>query len=762
MSNAHRGTPKNIVLLSDGTGNSSAKLMKTNVWRMYEAIDLTKGDQVACYDNGVGTSSFKPFAVLGGGLGWGLKRNVRHLYTYACSHYVDASDVREADRLFGFGFSRGAFTMRVLMGLIESQGLITGVKGQELDRLAKWAYREYRRKFNATRGLVTPLRKLRDVVLRTWERLRGLPPYSQATRVTPPVAFLGIWDTVDAYGLPMDEMTRGWDQWVWPLSMCERRRPKNVEKICHAVALDDERHTFHPVLIDESTPDLVNTSQTDPVDHTDQEKVTQVWFAGMHSNVGGGYPDDSLAHVSLLWMAEEAAKQKLRLHQHMIDLWIARADPNGPASDSRRGLGAYYRYNPRSIKKLTNDRFADVTIKRPKIHESVFQRIVGGRDDYAPIVLPEQYDIVTSGGALATTNAYEHPTQSNARCAMQERVWNDVWIRRGLYFSTVGLTAVLLLAPSFLETLDLPDPASGTLKAAIHLVGDFLPGTLQPITGFWEGHPVIFAVLVSTIAILFHLSTMKQRAIANGMRTIWDGILRHGHRDVPPVPEPSDTIYRFRSNARYRNTVEYVSQHVFPFVFGVAALGIVVLNVAGVANRAAFTAYSLAGKTCVPLSKESGTDSTKWADIKVPGEAVCHPANVWLERGHTYEVSIALSPDWDDKGHRGGLTGIPSSESPAYVAFLPFRRVLRESWFVPIARIGSRSPEYHSLTTEKTSITPRRDGHLYIFVNDAVGLVPWYDYFYKNNHGTATISVKEVSAPSPEIGGAEPVRIAER
>ena len=60
--------PRNIVLLSDGTGNSSAKLMKTNVWRMYEALDLSSGDQVAMYDNGVGTSSFKPFAVLGGAL----------------------------------------------------------------------------------------------------------------------------------------------------------------------------------------------------------------------------------------------------------------------------------------------------------------------------------------------------------------------------------------------------------------------------------------------------------------------------------------------------------------------------------------------------------------------------------------------------------------------------------------------------------------------------------------------------------------------
>src|SRR5688500_17317949 len=61
--------------------------MKTNVWRMYEAVQLTGGDQVALYDNGVGTSSFRPFAVLGGALGWGLKRNVRHLYTFACSNY---------------------------------------------------------------------------------------------------------------------------------------------------------------------------------------------------------------------------------------------------------------------------------------------------------------------------------------------------------------------------------------------------------------------------------------------------------------------------------------------------------------------------------------------------------------------------------------------------------------------------------------------------------------------------------------------------
>ena len=244
MPDTHSPAAKSIVLLSDGTGNSAAKLMKTNVWRMYEALDLTRPDQVALYNNGVGTSSFKPLAVLGGAIGFGLKRNVLDLYMFACRNYVAASAGRESDRIYAFGFSRGAFTIRVLAGLMADQGLVTGVRGRELERRARWAYRSYRRTFNTTGGLVTPLRRLRDLLIGTWERLRGRPPYDPSKNLRPDVAFVGLWDTVDAYGLPIDEMTRGWDQWVWPLSMSEHVAPDNVRKLCHAVAVDDERHTF--------------------------------------------------------------------------------------------------------------------------------------------------------------------------------------------------------------------------------------------------------------------------------------------------------------------------------------------------------------------------------------------------------------------------------------------------------------------------------------------------------------------------------------
>src|SRR6266851_8142894 len=107
---------KNIILLSDGTGNSSSKLFKTNVWRLYQALDLTDPNkQIAYYDDGVGTSSFKPLAILGGVFGVGLKRNVIDIYSFCSRNYV------AGDRIYGFGFSRGAFTMRVVAGLIATQ-----------------------------------------------------------------------------------------------------------------------------------------------------------------------------------------------------------------------------------------------------------------------------------------------------------------------------------------------------------------------------------------------------------------------------------------------------------------------------------------------------------------------------------------------------------------------------------------------------------------------------------------------------------------
>jgi hypothetical protein len=429
-------------------------------------------------------------------------------------------------------------------------------------------------------------------------------------------------------------------------------------------------------------------------------------------------------------------------------LWVARADPNGPISDSRRGLGSYYRYNPRSIKKLTDDRFADVVIRRPKIHESVFRRIHAARDDYAPIVLPERYDIVTAQGDILDNghNPYEHVTQASARCADQERVWNRVWVRRGLYFSTVAVTAVLLLAPALFEgdVLGELDARSGSITAVLSLIGAFVPEMLQPIVTFWQSHPVIFAWLAITLIGLLWLSTIVQRSIGYRMRSLWDGIVDGGAQSVGPATPPTDIVYILRSHPTYRSIVEFLSQRAFPFVFGLAALGAVVLIVVGTANRAVFTVMSAAGQTCRPAVALART-AAAWPEVKFSNKEICQSTGIELERGRTYEVSITLPTDWADKKTPASLAGFGSSENPwVYIPALPFRRVLREQWFVPIARIGRHIPEYHTLTQPMTEITPRRTGQLYLFVNDAVGIPPWHRFFYQNNKGgPAIVTVKE-------------------
>ena len=265
---------RKIVVLSDGTGNSSAALWRTNVWRTFDAIDLSGSDQVAFYDDGVGTSSFKPLAILGGAFGFGLKRNVIDIYKFVCRNYRT-----DEDEIFGFGFSRGAFTIRVVVGLILDQGLVQADNEIDLDRLATAAYKDYHsRKYHTV----------------WWEIFNGnytTPPPTAAADNRPvnSIRFLGLWDTVAAYGLPVDEMTRGVSRWIWPLELPDRVLDPRVQRACHALALDDERTTFHPVLWDESTQVPPNTDQPRPLL---SERISQVWFSGMHSNVGGGYPDD--------------------------------------------------------------------------------------------------------------------------------------------------------------------------------------------------------------------------------------------------------------------------------------------------------------------------------------------------------------------------------------------------------------------------------------------------------------------------------------
>jgi uncharacterized protein (DUF2235 family) len=384
---------RNLIVLSDGTGNSASKAFKTNVWRLYEAIDLTDGSQVAVFGDGVGTSSVKVLRVLGLALGIGVKRNVLNLYKFLCLNYNHGDNDRPADLIWAFGFSRGAYTIRVLAGLICEQGLVTWNSEEELNRNALAAYRAFRKTAFATtwrRFWVKGGRNLRDWLVDRWSWMTNVRPYEAVEKHKVNIHFIGVWDTVDAYGLPVEELTIAVDKLVWPMRFTDTRLLREVHHARHALSLDDERRTFFPVLWDE----LAEGTQID------RDRLQQVWFPGAHADVGGGYADDGLSFVPLCWMIDEATEKGLRFAPCIVENFIALAAPTGRIYDSRSGFGALWRYKPRDVADLMNrpdrdkPRSDEADKITPVVHWSVITRMIYGNDGYAPIALPEKVDVL--------------------------------------------------------------------------------------------------------------------------------------------------------------------------------------------------------------------------------------------------------------------------------------------------------------------------------------------------------------------------------
>uniref|UniRef100_Q07H09 T6SS Phospholipase effector Tle1-like catalytic domain-containing protein n=1 Tax=Rhodopseudomonas palustris (strain BisA53) TaxID=316055 RepID=Q07H09_RHOP5 len=506
---------KRIVLLSDGTGNSASKVWKSNVWRLFESLDLRGEEQIAFYDDGVGTSSFKPLAILGGVFGWGLKRNVLDIYKFLCTNY------RPGDKIYGFGFSRGAFTIRVVIGLILSQGLVRGDTDAEFYQNAKMAYRAYRaEKFRTIWRIEMLFRLIRDAVL----YLFGVRYDKANNQVVDQIAFVGVWDTVAAYGMPIDEMARGISQWIWPLELPNRVFDLRIQRACHALSLDDERTTFHPVLWNE--------------DGVPAEQLSQVWFAGVHSNVGGGYPDDSLAYIPLVWIMKEAQAFGLQFKTipntpndpdpDMMAYAEWRRDKDGRLYDSRNGLGGYYRYGPRRIQDLSHMRFSLRTGDRvnnnrlPRIHASAIIRAQRGAHRYAPIGIPHYYDVLGDNGVEPQVN-YEPKPEADARARAQERIWNYVWRRRIIYFVTVFASLYIAIYP-----LSRAIPSSGEfstslslVSGAIRAVGHVLPGALSSWVDAYARDPSHFLALGALVVLLVTLGGWLGRKIRDRMERIW-------------------------------------------------------------------------------------------------------------------------------------------------------------------------------------------------------------------------------------------------
>ena len=476
---------KNIILLSDGTGNGAAKRNKTNVWRLYDALDLHREDQVAFYDDGVGAQEFLPFKLLGGAFGWGLKKNIRELYKFLCHTYIPG------DRIYLFGFSRGAFTVRVLAGMIAYCGVYKDFDDEsKLDQATRDNYNAFRSHFK--KGMLTQ-----------WLRTYFGKTEPVPTEHHPDIAFIGVWDTVDAYGLPIDELATLWDKYIYPMYFPDYTLSNIVQKACHALSVDDERKTFHPLLWDESR-------------ETGTERIEQVWFPGVHSDVGGGYPRYSLALVALDWMITKAEAQSTvvgspgihLIEQRRVEI-MRHSDWHGPQHDSRALAGIYYRYSPRDIEKLCNDKEKDILIENPKLHRSVMERISRNVVAYAPVSLPEEYEVVATS-AVERVPEYEAVSEKVQRKSAMQPVFKVIQQRKILYFCMVSTTLVYFFSGLIYKISGGGQyvDGKGMVDSLLRFVVGLLPSFIAPWINMLRDYPVFFYVLL-LLFIVFVLLKIK-------------------------------------------------------------------------------------------------------------------------------------------------------------------------------------------------------------------------------------------------------------
>ncbi len=320
--------------------------------------------QVPIYIQGVGTGegvtkfSRKLDALLGGAFGWGLLENIEEAYRHLVFLY------EPGDEIYIFGFSRGAYTARSLTGLIRSTGI---VNRDALDRIPE-AIRRYRtlddpehthpnsEASHAFRAELSP-RVVTSMKEADWRRQHNL---AEAPLLR--VAFLGVWDSVGALGVPAHIPLLG--------ELAKRRyrfhdanRSSLVKSARHAVALDERRRSFEPTRWTNVAE--LNAESPDPV----SEPYQELFFAGDHGSVGGGGDIVDLSNIALHWLIEGAGQAGLAFDPLRVTAIQAAENPLGPLRNSTvlpRGLAEWL------TRRFPKDRAGPASVR--ELHPSVLHR----------------------------------------------------------------------------------------------------------------------------------------------------------------------------------------------------------------------------------------------------------------------------------------------------------------------------------------------------------------------------------------------------
>ncbi|MGD9657564.1 MAG: DUF2235 domain-containing protein [Methylocystis sp.] len=801
---------KTIVLFSDGTGNSSASPFKTNVFRLYAALDMTpdKG-QIAYYDDGVGSSQHRWLAAITGAFGFGLKRNVLDLYKFLTRHYRDALETQQIapgettegktypPKIACFGFSRGAFTIRVLIGLVASEGLPLGADSEvELNRLAERAYQKFRADhFHTLLKLENIWRWLRDKVVNRFLDRNSTPYDRDRNTHVDAIDFLGLWDTVGAYGMPVEELRVFIDKFIFPLTFSSYDLLPVVRVTRHALSIDDERDAFTPIPFDDAETRYEASRQREAIiatlvaggmsrenaeDRAHQEvceRSQQIWFAGVHANVGGGYPDDSEAILPLRWIMLEAEKHGVVFLDSVKKDVEAKATAFGQIYDSRSGLNALYRYKPRDIAGILNNA-RQLTLEQgkmsptasaappptPLIHESVIYRMALRFEGYAPIALPRQFQVVDNTGRSkvfvdfasdarkragrfadgvgASRSKISSLAQLVAKLQAPSKRNLDlvdaaVFWRRVSYHLTLWSLIALLLLP-LLERQDpyVDNPVAELFHWIVGFVAGYLPGFLSPWLSAFQQYPLCAGTLILIFGVTFWWGGHLRRIIADRSRFAWDMTERPSQSVLGRLFW--DPIAIFLLECKLANRVwRFVSDTALPsFVFVIAVFATFFFF-----DRLYFHYRAYQGEICKssPMAESLSRKESLEFSIASP----CLATGYTLEKGRFYAVTFKIDKEWTDGRLAANLGGLKRNELSLgqkigfFLAGLAIKRVLGEPWVEPILQIGEKGFEIvpgepfvpfpnGSLKDEMTvRFKAPAAGELFLYVNDAYsGFLP--------------------------------------
>lgn len=317
---------KRIIICCDGTWNrpdqnQGGVYNPTNVVKLARTVSPVAPDgttQIVFYDQGVGTG-FGLDRLFGGAMGWGLAKNVLDGYRFVVHNFVPD------DEIFLFGFSRGAYTARSIAGMIRNCGVLTKHHGDRFES----AFHLYRRQ---------------DAPPDSHEARLFRQTYAHETDIT----CIGVWDTVGSLGIPVSIFKNRLNK---RFKFHDVTLSRSVRNAFHALAIDEQRGPFKPT--------LWKTQQSA------QQRVEQVWFPGVHSNVGGGYVEAGLSDTAFAWMKERAESCGLAFDPESVDL-LVKPDITAKIYNSRKGHWKLLPKHERSLQLApeTGEAVSDAAFER--------------------------------------------------------------------------------------------------------------------------------------------------------------------------------------------------------------------------------------------------------------------------------------------------------------------------------------------------------------------------------------------------------------